>query len=195
VARAAVAFATALVTLVPAPAQAAEISRAHHNVVVVVNQRDDSSQVRESAAIAEDPGPTVTNQNVAEARASCTDCRTVAVAIQVILIEGDVSDFEPSNAAVAMNAQCWQCAPFASARQVVVDVGRQVRLSSEARSEASAIDDDIAGVTNSGDGFADMAARLDQLTVDLVSVIDHDIERQGMDSRHGADHREVHDDA
>lgn len=62
----------------------------------------------------------VTNVNEAWALASCADCTTVAVAVQVVLVIGGSPVVVPVNAAVAANDQCLRCTTTAIAVQLVV---------------------------------------------------------------------------
>ena len=70
-------------------------------------------------------GPTATtalNKNEAYAFASCTDCRTVAVAFQVVLVAGQVDVVVPQNLSGALNYACVRCVTQALATQLVVSV-------------------------------------------------------------------------
>src|SRR4051812_34094171 len=74
-----------------------------NNVVAVVNRLDGKTRDKSHLAIVEDGDGTILEQNVAFAHASCTDCRTVAVAVQVVIVIGSPPDFRPLNAAIAQN--------------------------------------------------------------------------------------------
>lgn len=65
-------------------------------------------------------GDAVTNTNSAYALASCTDCTTVAVSFQVVLIIGQSDVVVPVNTAVAANSGCIRCVTNALAVQLVV---------------------------------------------------------------------------
>ena len=60
------------------------------------------------------------NRNEAYALASCRDCRTVAVAFQVVLLVGSVDVVVPQNLAAAVNYACVECVTYALATQLVV---------------------------------------------------------------------------
>jgi putative peptide zinc metalloprotease protein len=64
-------------------------------------------------------GSPVDQRNEAYALASCRDCRTLAVAFQVVLIVGQVDIVTPANAAVAANYDCVSCVTHALAVQLV----------------------------------------------------------------------------
>jgi putative peptide zinc metalloprotease protein len=65
-------------------------------------------------------GDPALNRNEAYALASCTDCVTVAVAFQVVLIIGQSDAIAPLNAAVAGNSGCLRCTTTALAMQLVL---------------------------------------------------------------------------
>jgi putative peptide zinc metalloprotease protein len=64
-------------------------------------------------------GEEVLHRNEAWALASCTDCKTVAVAFQVVLVIGQSDKIIPINSAVAANYECAQCLTQAIAVQLV----------------------------------------------------------------------------
>jgi putative peptide zinc metalloprotease protein len=64
----------------------------------------------------------VLNVNEAYAFASCSDCVTVAVAFQVVLIVGSADVIIPQNLSAAVNYECFECITAAIASQLVVTV-------------------------------------------------------------------------
>ena len=64
-------------------------------------------------------GADVDHRNEAWALASCTDCTTVAVAFQVLLVVGQSDEYVPQNRAVAANHSCRDCLTQAVAVQLV----------------------------------------------------------------------------
>jgi putative peptide zinc metalloprotease protein len=60
--------------------------------------------------------------NFAFANASCTDCQTIAVALQLNFASTDAHLITPQNAAVATNSSCTRCATVALAYQVFFTV-------------------------------------------------------------------------
>lgn len=123
----------------PNPALAhSEGSGRQDNVVSLENHRDNSLLARSRVAVAHAPGDTVANQNVASSYASCTDCRTVGAAIQVVIVEGRPTDVRPVNLGVALNENCLRCQTYAYARQVVLSAGMRVELSDDAEEAVEA---------------------------------------------------------
>jgi putative peptide zinc metalloprotease protein len=64
-------------------------------------------------------GSDVDHENQAWAISSCTDCRTVAVAFQVVFTVGRSAVIKPLNAAVSANYRCMHCTTHALAVQLV----------------------------------------------------------------------------
>jgi putative peptide zinc metalloprotease protein len=82
-------------------------------------------------------GDTAVNRNEAYALASCTGCRTVAVAFQVVLLVGDVDVVVPQNLSAAVNYGCVQCVTYALATQLVVSLPD--RLDEQASRDLAAV--------------------------------------------------------
>jgi hypothetical protein len=98
------------------------------NVAVAINTKDDTFRWRQAFKITRVTGDVVDQSNVAAASASCERCRTVAVAVQVVLITGDPSTVTPFNDAVAINQNCSLCATYAGAFQWVITTGGPVHF-------------------------------------------------------------------
>lgn len=177
VALVAVSVAPAVVVGLPAGAQ--DTRAASDNVVVVKNHDTGQFRWKARSAIAHDPGPSVTNQNVAYAYASCADCRTVAVAVQVVIVEGPVNDFRPANAAVAVNDHCVRCQTFAYGHQVVLSADGHADLSPSTEQRIDDLDRQIDQVAGSSEAFGQMTSDLDQLTAQMVAAVKDDINGNG----------------
>lgn len=165
---------------------------AHDNVVVATNQTDGAVQIRSNATVAEDHGPKVDNRNIAFARSSCADCRTVAAAVQVVVEVGSPSDVAPYNSAVALNYQCQSCQTFAYAHQVLVSSDRPVRIDDQAREQIAGVDQQISAVVHSGDPFPQLQSELDGLTQQLVNIVQGQVNQAGAHASQ-ADQRQVNE--
>ena len=75
----------------------------------------------------------VDQTNAAVAYASCEECQTIAIAIQIVLVSGDVDVVAPTNVAYAINANCTTCVTVAFAYQFVWGNGGTITLSREAK--------------------------------------------------------------
>ena len=96
--------------------------RAGDNQALAVNTTDGSSLYDVSLAlvwVTEGDQVPVDQRNEAYALASCTDCSTVAVAFQVILVIGQADVVVPENIAMAVNYDCIECDTYALAVQLI----------------------------------------------------------------------------
>jgi putative peptide zinc metalloprotease protein len=90
------------------------------NSAIAINTKDGSSVFRFAFAVRRVMGEVVDETNSAVAYASCTDCHTTAIAIEIILVSGSPSTFTPTNQALAINYLCNLCETFAAAYQFVI---------------------------------------------------------------------------
>ncbi|MDQ6648972.1 MAG: hypothetical protein M3Z02_02445 [Actinomycetota bacterium] len=147
-------------------------------VVVATNTKDGSSIFKLAFDIKRVAGPVVDNTNAAIAIASCTDCTTVAIAIEVVIVTGDPNTFTPTNVAVAANIGCNLCDTFASAIQYVVDAGGPVRFTPEGKQALADLRKQLRDLKDSGltgqplqDQLTAIYGQLRTiLTTDLVAV-------------------------
>ena len=92
------------------------------NQALAVNTTDGSTKYDVAFALVWAEGDEVLNVNEAHAYASCSNCVTVAVAFQVVLIMDDAQVVVPQNLAVAANYECYRCITAAIASQLVLSV-------------------------------------------------------------------------
>ena len=94
------------------------------NQVHLFNQQDGRFMARASIVLRrlEDGDGSVQAVNIAVAEARCTDCQTIAVALQVVLYQRGAKDVQPQNIALALNAGCTRCVTIARAIQYVIPV-------------------------------------------------------------------------
>ena len=92
------------------------------NQAAAYNTTDDSLTYDVAFALVWATGDEVLNVNEAHAYASCSNCVTVAVAFQVVLIMDDAQVVVPQNLAVAANYECYRCITAAIANQLVLSV-------------------------------------------------------------------------
>ena len=86
------------------------------NTAIVENTKDGSSVFKLAFQVRKIMGSeTVEPGNAAVAIASCTNCQTVAIAVQIVFFIGSPTVFAPENAAVAVNAGCSFCDTLATA--------------------------------------------------------------------------------
>lgn len=165
----------------PAPAGAAP-QEAHAarlvNRAVAQNDRDDSYLHRLAFSVRQTSGDTVTVDNLAFAAASCRACRTVAVAVQVVVVARHGRHDGPSgtleltavNRAVAANERCVDCDTLALAYQFVV-VDEDLRLSAEARQRLHAVRRELADLLRAGAPDEVITGRMAALAGDVQQAL------------------------
>ena len=103
------------------------------NAAVAVNTQDGGSVFRLAFSVRQVSNGVVDQTNAAYALASCTECQTVALAFQVVLVRSGAEVVVPENTAVAYNEQCVECLTYASATQIVLGVDGPVHFTSDGR--------------------------------------------------------------
>ena len=149
------------------------------NAAVAVNTKDGSSLFRFAFNITRVTSSVVDPTNAAVAYASCTECKTVAIAIQIVLVEGSPTVFTPENAAVAINQGCSSCETLASAYQFVFQSSGHVELTSAGQKQLREILKDIRKLRDSGLSAADLQAQIDAQSKALYDVFNTELRLVG----------------
>lgn len=149
------------------------------HLVKVVNKVDGSHRVKTDLQVTRIRSSHVAPQNGALALASCTDCRTVAVAVQVALVSGDASTVVPVNESVALNVECLRCATAAFAFQIVRSTPAPISLSEDAEEAIEDLEVRIEEVAQSDLDFDSMKHELNAIDDELERLIDAEIARAG----------------
>jgi putative peptide zinc metalloprotease protein len=161
------------------------------NTAVAVNEEDGSTVLDFAFSIRRVAGEVVDNQNAAVALASCESCQTVALAIQVVLVESAPSTVTPVNAAIALNEECTACTTVALAYQYVLGVNQPLRFTKEGRERIRAIRKELMRLERSGLPLDQILARVAELRADLVEVLTTQLE---VDGRGAQDEEEAGED-
>ncbi|HEU0131224.1 MAG TPA: hypothetical protein VFQ85_09575 [Mycobacteriales bacterium] len=161
------AAALALVAVPAAPAFAQGDTGA-----VAINTKDGFDLFRLAFQVRRATGDVVDNTNAAVAYASCTDCQTVALSIQVVLISGyDSSTVAPENLAIAINESCTLCETLASAYQFVLTAEGNLRFTAEGSQELARIRLALRELARGDLSVEEIQAKLDALMDDLARVL------------------------
>jgi hypothetical protein len=138
----------------------------YNNIVQIENSNSAVPAVRTSADLTFDTGTAaVSNANLAYSESSnCTGCRTVAVAVQAVVIEGMPSAITPQNAALAINNNCQSCMTFAYAQQYVFSPEHPVMIGRATTAKLAALQAAMHGVAASGESFPTMNSQLNDLS-------------------------------
>jgi putative peptide zinc metalloprotease protein len=170
---------TALVTALALSALRPDTAHAQDTAAVAINTKDDSSLFRLAFAIKRAAGDVVDNSNAAVAIASCSDCQTIAISIQVVLVTGDPESVTPENIALAYNILCTACDTLASAYQWVLSTDGQVHFTADGNQAIAGIRQELRALARSGLAGPEIQSRLDELMVRLARVLEHELVAAG----------------
>jgi putative peptide zinc metalloprotease protein len=141
------------------------------NIAVEVNSRDGSLRFESRFSVIRVTGDVVDETNAAIASSSCESCRTVVIAIQVVLVTGDPGVVTPTNLAVAANEGCTNCETLASAYQFVKASPNPVRFTPEGDRRIAAIRHQLKDLRTSGLSIEETQARVGMLAAELQDVL------------------------
>lgn len=139
------------------------------NAAVAINTKDGSRLAKVAFAIRYVAGDVVDEANAAVAFASCNDCQTVAIAFEIVLVQGSPSVVTPTNIAIAINENCTLCTTAALAYQFVVGTGGPVKFTVEGLRELAEI---RAELENLRTQFEQGAITLDELKARVDVLVD-----------------------
>lgn len=142
---------------------------------VAVNTKDGSSVFRLAFSIKRVAGDVVDNANAAVSYASCTDCQTFAISIQIVLVTGDPEVVTPTNFAIAINDNCTSCDTLASAYQWVLSTGGQVHFTAEGSRAIAEIRRALQELRQADLSGPETQARLDELMSRLATVLRNEL--------------------
>src|SRR5918992_3722607 len=134
-------------------ARPAAASAQGDTTAVAVNTKDGSSIFRLAFNVRRVAGEVVDQANAAVAFASCEDCRTVALSIQLVLVMSDPDVVTPTNLALAINQDCTSCETLASAYQYVLGTGGPVHFDAEGNQELASIKSALRDLGRDSDGY------------------------------------------
>jgi putative peptide zinc metalloprotease protein len=145
------------------------------NVAAAANTHDGKTVFAISLKIVQTGASTVDPVNAAVAVASCTDCQTVAIALEGVLVYGSPTTFDPTNIALAINTSCNNCQTLATAYQDVVQNGTRVRISGAGRQQIAAIRKDLESLRNSGLDILAIQQRVNDDAGKFLQVLQNDV--------------------
>ena len=152
-----------------------------NNVVIATTIASAMLSQRSGLQVGIDAAPTAASGNLALARATdCTGCRSVAVALQAVLITGSANVITPTNAATAVNSGCTGCTSYAYAFQYVVQTNGPVHLTPAGVTEVAALRSQAADVASSGESPDQLTTDLNALAAQLEAVIDSQVVAAGV---------------
>ena len=160
-----------------APAGADDAPGGGDNAAVAVNTDDGASLFRLAFSVRIVANGVVDETNSAYALASCTDCQTVALAFQVVLVHGDVDVAVPENRAVAYNDQCAECVTYASATQIVLGFDGPVRFTADGHRRLAAVRRSLRQLEERAAGLTlpQLNAEVQAAKSELVAILEQEL--------------------
>ena len=117
----------------------------------------------------------VDNRNLAVAYASCTLCRTIAISVQTIFIDGAATVIAPVNAAISENVNCDRCDTMALAYQFVIGIGTALDFTEEGRRRVADIQRQLVLLSQSGLTGPEIYAIVHALMVQYADVLETEL--------------------
>lgn len=141
------------------------------NVAYAENTEDGSSIFAFAFEVKQVMDSTVDVDNAAIAFSSCTSCRTVAVAISIVLIMSDPDIVTTENVAIAVNYQCNLCRTMALAYQLVLTTGGPMELDEDFFKESGLLIRRIQNLAASEMPLAEIDAKISALVDELFTLV------------------------
>ncbi len=142
------------------------------NGAVAINEQDGSSEIDVAFDIRRVLDGIVDQTNAAVAYSSCQECQTIAIAIQVVLVNnGPVEVLTPENLAVAINEGCLTCVTVALAYQFVLGEPTKLRFTGEAQRRLTEIARALRELESSGGSAQEAVDEVNRIMTDLGDVL------------------------
>lgn len=149
------------------------------NIVQVINHSDGRVKMDGRVRLDQISGPNVGPKNEAFSFSSCTDCDTVAVALQIDLYQAGAHDVQPFNKAVALNYQCTHCVTVALAFQYAIPVADPKQVPSDVKKMIQEMNDELSIIRNPHESVTDavqqvnaVISQFQEYAVDLTAQQD-----------------------
>jgi putative peptide zinc metalloprotease protein len=152
-------------------AGAPSAASAGDNAAISVNTKDGTTVFKVAFAIRQVMGDVVDQTNGAVAYASCTDCAAVAIAFEIVLVEGNPSTVTPTNLAISINENCDTCVAVAEAYQFVLGTGGLVHFDHEGNKILSEIRRELHSLRKEDLTIDQLQARLDSIAARIADVL------------------------
>jgi putative peptide zinc metalloprotease protein len=138
---------------------------------VAINTKDGSALFRLAFSVRRVMTDVVDETNAAVAYASCEECQTIAIALQLVLVMGDADIVAPTNLALAINEQCTGCETLASAYQFVFGTGEPVRFTADGNRRLAELRERLQRLRSSELSLTEVQAEVEQITNELEQVV------------------------
>jgi putative peptide zinc metalloprotease protein len=147
-------------------------AHAGDNAAIAVNTKDGTTVFKVAFAIRHVMSDVVDETNAAVAYNSCNDCAAVAIAFEIVLVEGNPSVVTPQNISIAFNESCTNCVAVAEAYQFVLggDTG-PVHFDDEGNRILAAIRRELHSLKKEDLTLEELQARLDSMSAQIADVL------------------------
>jgi putative peptide zinc metalloprotease protein len=149
------------------------------NAAIAINTKDGSTVIKIAFAIRHVMGDVVDSTNGAVAYSSCTECTTVAIAIEIVLIQDNASVITPTNVAIAINELCSLCVTVAEAYQFVLTTGGAVHFDAAGNKILARIKNRLERLKHERLTIAELQAELDAIKAQILDVLANHLVRNG----------------
>jgi putative peptide zinc metalloprotease protein len=143
------------------------------NAAIAINTKDGTTVFKVAFAIRHVMSDVVDETNAAVAYNSCSDCDSVAIAFEIVLIEGDASTITPTNIAIAFNENCTTCVAVAEAYQFVLGDGGLGHFDAAGNQILAQIRRELHSMKTQDLTIAELQALLDDISARIADVLAH----------------------
>jgi putative peptide zinc metalloprotease protein len=155
-------------------------AHAGDNAAIAVNTKDGTTVFKVAFAIRRVMSDVVDETNAAVAYNSCNDCAAVAIAFELVLVEGNPSVVTPQNISIAINESCTNCVAVAEAYQFVLggDTG-PVHFDDEGNRILAAIRRELRSLRKEDLTLEELQTRLDSMSAQIADVLANHLVQAG----------------
>ena len=147
-------------------------AHAGDNAAIAINTKDGTTVFKVAFAIRHVMSDVVDETNAAVAYNSCNDCAAVAIAFEIVLVEGSPSVVTPQNISIAINENCTNCVAVAEAYQFVLGGGTgPVHFDKEGNRILAEIRKELHSLRKEDLTLDQLQARLDSMSARIADVL------------------------
>lgn len=132
---------------------------------------DIAFSVRETAS------EVVDETNTAVAYANCEACRAVAIAFQIVIVQGSPDTVTPQNVAIAVNDRCPDCSVLAISYQFVIGRGEPLEFTKQGRKRLEQLRKQFERLERDFDKLTndEIRARTDGFATEIRDILANDL--------------------
>jgi putative peptide zinc metalloprotease protein len=148
-------------------------AQAGDNVSIAVNTKDGTTVFKVAFAIRHVMNGVVDQTNAAVAYASCTECASVAISFEIVLVESNPTVVTPTNIAFAFNENCTLCVAVAEAYQFVLGTGGAVHFDAEGNRLLAQIRHELRSLRKEDLTLEQLQATLDSIAARIEDILNN----------------------